>query len=107
MALKNSSMKLDAETIGRLCMETECGDGIPPNDLVAALFLLPAAPGRDLSQMARICGELYEEMEAARDECDAVAQWLEEFADTEQDDVLEKMLADFKNRFPREGGVAP
>ncbi len=68
------SERLDAEVIGRLC-ECTALDEILPLDVWKVL-----SSDKDfaLGQMARIVGELYEEMEAARDAADAAEKWKKE-----------------------------
>ena len=95
--------KPHAETIGKLCRD---------NADMISLEALEALKGyRALDELARICGELYEEMDAARNECDAVARWIQEYIDEACGSWAEAayrgMLGDFKNRFSAAAAILP
>ena len=89
-------MKLDSETIGKLCRDTECGDGWCPLEVRTAL---PGNHSEALGAMTRIAGELYEELGAARGECDDMAVRVEQYAGH----THARMRDDYKKWFPAAG----
>lgn len=99
--------KLDAEAIGKLCM-TEAGDGYLPIQLSDALHGAQIFPDDWAGELARICGELYEELESARNEPDQISRWIESHVEGVRSSspglpvtvALLRLLADFKKRFP-------